>query len=229
MIVQKYNYLKLNRNTTAGTRHYTTPGGNVVPSVTTVLDKTKPAADKKVLDDWRKRTRDHKHITKKAANVGTIMHRKLEEYIKGTLKAPGGNLGQQYGHNMAQTVIAEGLQNVDEVWGVEISLYNSQLYAGTTDCAGVWKRNESIIDFKQTNRPKKREWIDDYFLQLTAYGDAHNVMFGTDIRTGVIMMCSNPESVDPLKYQEFVLEGKEWDKYHGMWFDRLEEYYRKHG
>ena len=229
LIINKFKYKKLDRTTVEGQRHYTTPRGNYVPSVTTVLSMTETAEKKAGLDKWRKCTPNHKNVTKRAADIGTIMHRKLEEHIRGTLKAPGGNMGQQFGHNMAQVVIDEGLKNVGEIWGVEIPLYNSKLYAGTTDACGLWKDNPAIIDFKQSNKVKKREWIDDYFLQLTAYGAAHNEMFGTDINTGVIMLCTNPECVEPLKYQEFVLEGKEWDKYHDMWFTRLEEYYIKHG
>ena len=65
----------------------------------------------------------------------------------------------------------------------------SGLYAGTTDCIGLWNGKLAILDFKQTNKPKKREWVDDYFCQLTAYAQAHNEMFDTEINTGVILMC----------------------------------------
>lgn len=229
MIIAKYNYQKLDRKTTSNARHYTTPDGNSVPSVTTVLEKTKPKAAREALERWKKRTPNAKSITKKAGSIGTIMHRKLEEHINDKLLPPGGNLGQQYGHKMAMTIINEGLKQVDEIWGVEVSLYNSQLYAGTTDAVGLWNGAPAIIDFKQSNRVKLREWVGDYFLQTVAYGEAHNEMFKTNINTGVILMCTNPECDEPLKYQEFVLEGKEYDKYANLWYDRLTEYYRKHG
>jgi len=229
MIIQKYKYQKLKRNITAGSRHYTTLEGNNVPSVTTVLNMTSSIEKKEALAKWRKRTPNAHNVTKKAANVGTIMHRKLEEHIKGTLKSPGSNLGQQYGHNMAMTVINKGLINIDEIWGVEVSLYNSQLYAGTTDAVGLWKGRPVIIDFKQSNKIKKREWIEEYEIQCVAYALAHNEMFGTDIKTGIIMMCTNPESPEPLKYQEFVVEKNRFNEVSDIWWNKLEEYYIKHG
>ncbi len=76
------------------------------------------------------------------------------------------------------------------------------------------------MDHKQTNKPKKREWIEDYFVQLAAYANAHNEVHMTKIRKGVIFMCS----ADNL-YQEFILEGSEFDKYTDIWFKRVEQYY----
>jgi genome maintenance exonuclease 1 len=121
---------------------------------------------------------------------------------------------------MAQTVIEDGLKNVNEIWGVEIPLYFPQMYAGTTDGCGIHMGDESILDYKQTNKPKKREWIEDYFVQLSAYANAHNEVHGTKIRKGVIFMCS----ADNL-YQEFILEGSDFDKYTDIWFKRVEQYY----
>lgn len=230
MIINKFNYKALARETVSGSRHYLTPNGDKVPSVTTILDKTKPQKDKDALNNWRKRVGNKQatNITRVAANTGTVMHKKLEEHVLGTLTEAGTNIVQQDGDKMARVVIKEGLCNVSEVWGVEVNLFNSQLYAGTTDCCGIWKNHEAIIDFKQTNKPKKREWIDDYFLQLAAYGDAHNSTYGTNIDAGVIMMCNNLNSPDPLAYQEFSVEGDEWIKYHNMWCDRLSLYYEKY-
>jgi genome maintenance exonuclease 1 len=122
---------------------------------------------------------------------------------------------------MAQKIITEGFVHLDEVWGVEIPVYFPGLYAGSTDGAGVWKKKQIIFDNKQTNKPKKREYIDDYFCQLAAYAAAHNELHGTSIKTGVIFMCSRD-----CQYQEFVLEGAEFDKYTALWWDRVEQYYR---
>ena len=149
------------------------------------------------------------------------MHKWLEDYIltddKGT---PGTNPYSQQSHIMAQTIIAEGLVNCDEYWGTEVSLWFPGIYAGTTDLVGVHSGDEAIMDHKQTNKPKKREWIDDYFIQMTAYADAHNEVYGTKIRKGVIFMCSKDN-----EYQEFVIEGNEFDKYHQQWLKKLEQYY----
>ena len=115
------------------------------------------------------------------------------------------------------------LVNCEEFWGTEVTLYFPQIYAGTTDLVGVHDGDEAIMDHKQTNRPKKREWIDDYFIQMTAYADAHNELYGTNIKKGVIFMCSKD-----FEYQEFIVEGKEFDKYHQLWLKKLEEYYTKY-
>jgi genome maintenance exonuclease 1 len=160
------------------------------------------------------------------------MHSYLEHYVKnGSMKERGSNPMSWASHAMAETVIEHGLKNVNEFWGVEIPLYFPSLYAGTTDCVGVHAGDESILDFKQTNKPKKREWIDDYFLQLVAYALAHNEVYGTNIRKGVILMCvkpvvTNDEVIIGLpEYQEFVLEPKDFDYWADQWWRRLELYY----
>jgi genome maintenance exonuclease 1 len=126
---------------------------------------------------------------------------------------------------MAQVIIdhEEGLNKISDVWGSEVHLYYPGKYAGTADMIALYDGRPSIIDFKQTNKPKKREWIDDYFIQMTAYADAHNELYGTNIKKGVIFMCSKD-----FEYQEFIVEGKEFDKYHQLWLKKLEEYYTKY-
>ena len=133
---------------------------------------------------------------------------------------------------MAKTVIEQGLKNVNEVWGVEIPLFFPQLYAGTTDGCGIHLTDESILDYKQTNKPKKEEWIDDYKLQLVAYALAHNEVYKTNIRKGVVLMCVkpdvDPETLEPItipQYQEFILEPKDFDHWEQQWWKRLELYY----
>jgi len=151
------------------------------------------------------------------------MHKFLENHVKtGNTGEPGSNPYSKQSHQMAQTIINKGLSNCQEFWGTEVSLYFPEVYAGTTDLVGVHDNSEAIMDHKQTNKPKKREWIDDYFLQLAAYATAHNEVWGTNIRKGVIFMCSADN-----QYQEFIVEGKEFDYYKDKWFSRLEEYYKQ--
>ena len=223
MITDKYPYAELKKQTIDGSRKYITPTGEKLPSVTTILSATASEEKKQALNNWRKRVGYAKaqEITTEAAGRGTRMHKWLEDYIKtDDIGTPGSNPYSQQSHVMAQTIIAEGLVNCDEYWGTEVSLYYPEIYAGTTDLVGIHAGDEAIMDHKQTNRPKKREWIDDYFIQMTAYADAHNEVYGTKIRKGVIFMCSKDN-----EYQEFIVEGKEFDKYHHQWLKKLEQYY----
>ena len=230
----KFNYHELSRTTEEGRRLYSTPDGSRVPSVTTILEKTKPEEKKQALNEWRKRVgvENAQKITTEAANRGTRMHTYLEDYIKqGQLKDRGSNPFGWASHAMAQTVIEDGLVNVNEIWGVEIPLYFPKLYAGTTDGCGLHLNEESILDYKQTNKPKKQEWIEDYYLQLTAYALAHNEVYGTNIRKGVVLMCVKPpvdEMGNPLarpQYQEFILKPEDFDYWADQWWRRLELYY----
>jgi genome maintenance exonuclease 1 len=231
---QKFEYQNLSRESVNGRRLYATPDGNRLPSVTTILEATKPEEKKQALQNWRNRVGHDKAqaITTEAANRGTRMHTYLEHYVKtGEIKERGSNPFSWPSHAMANTVIDNGLKHVTEFWGVEIPLYFPKIYAGTTDGAGIHLGQESILDYKQTNKPKKREWIDDYFMQLCAYAEAHNELHGTKIRKGVVLMCVKPEIgennnvVSPPEYQEFVIEGTEFDLYRQAWWQRVEQYY----
>jgi len=223
IINKRFNYQPLSRSNEDGIRKYCTPDGRKLPSVTSILDKTKPQEKIDALNNWRKRVgqANAEVITKEAAGVGTTMHKMLEEHCLGKAKPPGTNMVQKIAHPMAQQIIQNGLVHLDEVWGVEVPLYHPGLYAGSTDLAGVWKSNEAILDFKQTNRPKKEEWVDDYKLQICAYMAAHDAVHGTKMKSGVILMCSRA-----CEFQHWVIEGAELDKYKGMWWDRLELYYK---
>lgn len=227
LLKQKYQYKSLNRNESNGRRLYETPEGHKVPSVTTILDKTKPAESRAALANWKKAVGEKKaqEIVTEAAGRGTRMHKFLEDHIKGVpLKESVSNPYAQQSLEMAKIVIAKGFFKIDEVWGSEVPLYFPELYAGTTDCVGLHQGEASILDFKQTNKPKKEEWIEDYYLQLTAYALAHNEVHGTNIRKGVILMCSKDK-----EYQEFILKPQDFDMWTNRWCDRVSEYYRLNG
>lgn len=230
MIISRYDYTPCDRETIDGKRHYCLPDGSKVPSVTTILDRTKPQEKREALERWKKSVGEARaqQIVTEAANRGTRMHSYLEHYVKtGEMKDLPGNPFAQPSWFMAAEVILKGLSHVDEYWGVEVPLYYSGLYAGTTDCVGVWKGQAAIMDFKQTNKPKKREWIEDYFLQLAAYAAAHNNMHGTDIKTGVILMCAQPKTPESQpEYQEFVVEESEFSHWNEQWMRRVEQYYK---
>jgi genome maintenance exonuclease 1 len=233
MIISKYDYTPISRTTVDGKRHYSTPDGSKVPSVTTILDRTKPQEKIDALNNWKKRVGEAQaqQIVTEAANRGTRMHSYLETFIlSDDMKELPSNPFAHPSWFMAAEVILNGLSNVDEFWGTEVPVYYSGLYAGTTDCVGVWKGRPAIIDFKQTNKPKKREWIEDYFIQLAAYAQAHNATHGTDINCGVIMMACQPKLLEDQTYStpeylEFVIEGDEFVYWTEEWTKRVELYY----
>ena len=223
LIVERHQYKKLSRTSLDGKRVYKCPDGEAVASVTTILDSTK---DKTHLFEWRKRVGEEnaKRITKEASGMGTRMHKYIENYINNaTWDTPGSNPYSQQAFKMAQTVYDNALKDVNEIWGSEVSLYFPKIYAGTTDCVGEYKGAPCIIDFKQTNRPKKKEWIEDYFLQLVAYAEAHNEVYGTKINEGHVFMCARD-----LTYQQFDITPLNYAKYKDLWWQRVEEYYIKY-
>ena len=216
--VKRYPYDQIKRVTTEGRRHYATPDGRQVPSVTTILSATK---DMTHLNAWKKRIgeAEAQRIATESANIGTVMHRSLEKHVLGQDRTPGSNLIQQKAHTMANVIIEHGLKDISEVWGSEINLYYPELYAGTTDLVGVCHGAPAIMDFKQARKLKKKEWVEDYFLQLVAYAEAHNKLFDTDIRTGRIFICTQKN-----EYQTFEID--DYDKWCDKWYRRVEQYYK---
>lgn len=234
MITPRYNYTPLNRETIDGKRHYCLPDGSKVPSVTTILDRTKPAESREALAAWRRAVGEKRaqEITTEAASRGTRMHSYLEHYVlESDMKPLPGNPFAHPSWFMAAEVILNGLPNVDEFWGTEVPVYYSGLYAGTTDLIGTWKGQPAILDFKQSNKVKKREYIGDYFLQLAAYAAAHNEMHQTNIEIGVVLMAVQPRlledgSYDKPQYLEFVIQGQEFEYWATEWMKRVEQYYQ---
>ena len=200
-------------------RVYLTPDGESLPSVTTILSATK---DMTALNEWKKRVGEEKakQITTEAAGVGTAMHSNLERFIAGIQRQPGNNPVHVQANAMADIIIENGLSKVNEVWAMEQSLYFPGLYSGTTDLVGVYDGEPAVMDYKQTNKPKKEEWVDDYKMQLTAYIMAHNEVYGTDIQRGVVFMCSRD-----LQYQQFDLKPAEFAHWQDQWLNKVEEYY----
>lgn len=224
LLIPKFNYTPLSKAEDAsGNRKYLTPNGNKVASVTTILSATKSDDSKAGLANWRKRVGDAAatQITKEAANRGTRMHKYLEDYVEtGVWPTVGSNPYAKKSHGMAEIVRDNAMVHMNEIWGSEVNLYVPDLYAGTADLVGLYKQNPSICDFKQTNKPKKREWVDDYFLQMTAYAIGHNEIYGTNIREGHIFMCSQDG-----EYQQFDLWPDEFDHWEQEWWKKVYQYY----
>ena len=220
--VERYVYPKTTRAKLEGLRHYTVDGEErPLPSVTTVLGQTQSKEKQKSLDRWRQRVglREAQKVTRDAAIRGTAMHKYLEDLMRGERSLDLTPLGVE-ATNMAEIIVERGLNDCSEIYGIEAVLYYPGLYAGSVDLVAKYRDKVSIIDFKQTNKPKQREWIGDYFLQMAAYGMAHDAVYGTSIEQGVIMMCSKDGF-----YQQFVIEGEEFREAKHNFLRRVDEFY----
>lgn len=214
----KYTYEPLKRINSGG-RLYVTPNGSSVPSVTTVLSAT---ADKTALIAWRNRVGNAEadRISKESTNLGTLVHKHVENHILGEDRPSGNNEIHIIARKMSDLIIEQGLRDVDEVWGMEANLYSPNLYAGTTDLVGLYRQRPSIMDHKTAKKMKKTEWLEDYFIQTCAYAIAHNELYGTDIKQGVLFMASRE-----YEYNTFVIEGQAFEHYSNLWLERLDRYY----
>jgi len=222
LITQKFDYTTIKRKQVNGKRLYETPDGNAVASVTTILDKTK---DKTGLIEWRKRVGEERaqQITTEASGVGTRMHKYLEDYIDtGNWPSPGSNPYAQQAHKMAEVIREQAFSRLNEIWGSEVALFMPRLYAGTSDLVALYDDRPAICDFKQTNRPKKEEYVEDYYLQLVAYAEAHNEIYDTNICEGHIFMCSRD-----FEYQQFDITPETYPHWRNKWYDRVYTYYEQ--
>ena len=218
---KKFIYPKSQRSLIQGSRHYDI-NDKLLPSVTTIISATQSEEKRQSLAAWKARLGDQAadRVRDIAALRGTAMHTYLEAYVRGTGHKDLTSVGRE-AEPMAQQIINQGLSGLEEIWGSEVTLYYPDLYAGATDVVGIYNSRESIIDFKQTNKPKRREWIDDYFIQLGAYAMAHNYVYGTKIQQGVILMCSKDKF-----FQRFEVSDKEFVNYQHAFLKKVDEYYR---
>ncbi len=218
---KKFDYPKSMRSLIGGKRHYGI-GEEKLPSVTTILSATQSEEKQKSLADWRARmgAQSADRVRDIAAMRGTAMHKFLECYIDGSGHKDLTSVGKE-AEPMAKKIIESGLGDLGEVWGQEVTLYYPGLYAGATDIVGIYGGKPAIIDFKQTNKPKNREWIDDYFCQLGAYCMAHNYVYGTKIQSGVILMCSKD-----LLFQKFEVSGSEFVRHQHDFLRKIDQYYQ---
>ena len=219
---KKFIYPKSQREILKGRRHYSLKDQKL-PSVTTILSATQSEEKKRKLAEWRaiKGEAEADRVMQQAALRGSNMHLFLEKFILGQGHDDLTEEGKT-AKSMAQTVIDKGLGDLQEIWGSEVTLWYPDLYAGATDLVGVYDYEDSIIDFKQSNKPKRREWIDDYFMQLAAYAMAHNQIYDTQISQGVILMCT-PDNY----FQKFQIKGKEFKEYKYKFLERVDKYYRE--
>ena len=216
-----YKYPKSIRETLKGVRHYDV-NDEKLPSVTTILQKTQDSEKTKSLARWTQKVGEAaaRRVLEQAAKRGTAMHSYLETYLQGGKILDLRDVGRE-ASSMAETIIDKGFKDLEEIWGSEVTLYYPNLYAGATDLCGIYQGRESIIDFKQSNKPKRIEWIKDYKLQMIAYAMAHNCVYDTEIEQGVILMCT-PDNF----FQKFTINGAEFRELKWEWLDRIDSYYK---
>ena len=222
-INKKFYYPTSTRKIIDGKRHYLV-GEEKLPSVTSILAACQSEEKKQKLAEWRAREGEAnaQRIMENAASRGTLMHSVLEGHL---LNRPVVDLTPegQLATNMAKQIVDQGLTNkLQELWAAECVLFYPDMYAGACDGVGIYEDKEAIIDFKQTNKPKRKEWIEDYFLQLAGYAIAHNQIYQTNIQFGIILMCSKD-----LFYQEFRVEGEEFRHYANEWWKKVDQYYKQ--
>ena len=217
-----YTYPASTRSTVEGLRTYDV-GDEKLPSVTTILGATKDQETIDSLNRWKERVGEEAatRIKEQAASRGTNMHLHLERHIMGEGHLDLTEEGK-IAKAMADTIIAKGFNDLQEIWGSEVTLFYPGLYAGATDLVGTYDYEDSIIDFKQSNKPKRREWVEDYFMQLGAYAMAHNQVYKTEITQGVILMCT-PDNY----FQKFQVKGREFIEYQHKFLERVDQYYKK--
>ena len=224
LVKNKYEYPILERVDTEIGRHYLDSNNKPVPSVTTVLSGTSKSKDG--LIQWRNRIGEEEaeRIIKQSTDIGTAVHEAIENYLNGK---SWDNFEETYDQLLAQKIsakfIKDGLKGITDIWGLEVGLLLDNLYAGTADCVGEFEGTPTLIDFKTAKKIKKREWIEDYFLQGCAYANAHNVMFGTKIEQIVILMVDRNAI-----FQEFIVRPTEFNFLTRKWKNRLIEFNNKY-
>ena len=222
LIKDKYSYVQHQRKEIDGNRFYLDSNGNPVASVTTILAETKPPESKEQLENWKRRVghEEANRITKQSTDIGTMVHEAVEAFYHGHEWDTFPNTDDgRVARKMTQTMMDHCLPKINEVWGLEVSLVMDDFYAGTADCIGIYNNKESIIDFKTSRKMKKKEWIEDYFLQCVAYANAHNKAFNTNIKQLVVLM------VDRLYlHKVFVIPEDEFELYTQKWRIRLSNY-----
>ena len=224
MITNIYTYPELKRQESDKGRFYLDSKNHPVPSVTTVLNKTSNKKDS--IQQWRNRVGEEEanRIIKQSTDIGTMVHEALELYLnEQEWRNFSDNQDGILAERMTEKFIESGLNSITEVWGLEVGLILDGLYAGTADCVGKINGVPSLIDFKTARKMKKREWIEDYFLQCCAYANAHNVMFNTDINQIVILMIDRD-----LIFQEFIVKPTEFNILTKLWKKRLIDFHNKH-
>ncbi len=188
-------YQDLDADTGKHGRTYTTPDGTRYPSITTVLS----ILSEESIAAWRRRVGEEEanRISTKAAGRGTLVHQIIEEYLKNQ------DVDDYLPH------IRQSLENlrpildsrIGKIYGLEVPLYSSHLgLAGRCDCIAEFDGVKSIVDFKTSRKPKKKEWIDNYFAQMAGYAVMWEERTSQPITNTVVIM--DVDDNEPLVFKE---------------------------
>lgn len=207
--LEEFPAIDLDSTYIEGKRYYRTPTGNLYPSVTTCLSATK---DQSFLVEWRQRVgeKEAERVSRRATTRGTGMHQICEDYVRGLDDYIGKAMpvAVELFHNI-KPVIDE---NVEIVYGNEIALFSDTLKtAGRTDLFCRFQGLYTIADYKTSSKEKKKDWIEDYFIQSTAYAIMIEEMYKhiTPIhipQIAIIIALEEGES----KHQLFVEKTSNW-------------------
>jgi len=200
----------------SGKRFYTTPDGNVYPSVTTVLGQK----EKPYLTEWRHLLGDKKAAqeTARCAARGTKIHSLVEQYLNNADETFLRGVEPQYTKGFNQLKVK--LKKINNIRAQEVALYSDTLrVAGRVDCVAEYDGVLSIIDFKTSNNNKDKSMIEDYFLQCTAYALMWYEMTQVPIESIVVLMTVERGLV-PLTFIERI------DKYVKPLLQRIDEFHK---
>lgn len=206
----KPEYITLNRK-----RHLSFQG-QTYPSVTSILSATKPQKDRMALQQWRKRigAKQAQQITNNASRRGISVHVAIKQYLQQK------EIAEEVIDNPYWHSIKPVLDEVEQVHLVESAIYHSLYrYGGCFDCLGEWKGKLCVFDWKTASKPKKTEWITDYFLQVTAYIKAINYLYNVEIEQGIIAIALSEQPA-----QIFVLDEEALADYWQQFIRRLQQW-----
>lgn len=194
--LKKFNHIEINlpdleRETIDGIRYYKIPGKDGLKKFVSVTSVTSHY-NKEKFASWRKRVGEEKanKITKAATTRGTEMHSLVENYLLNQ-SLPKANPLPKFLFDVAKCE----LDKIDNIIAIERSLYSTYFgIAGTVDTIADYEGKLSVIDYKSSEKPKPREWIENYFVQAAAYCFMLKELTGKEVEQLVIIMaCENGE------------------------------------
>jgi len=212
--VKKFNHLRQSPNLSFniqhesrnGKRFYATPAGELYPSITTILGEL----SKDAISAWRKRVGETEanKISGKASRRGTRLHSVCESYIQNKEKYLNGETPHIV--ELFKT-IEPFFERIDNIQGVELALYSDHFgIAGRTDCIAEFDGVLSVIDYKTSNKIKKKDWCEKFFAQGAFYGIAYEELTSIPVPQVVIII-----AVENEQPQLFVEKRDDWT--HLIW------------